>query len=441
MQVSFSILRANGEVGKVYTAESDVVTFGRSDECDVQLDDGYVSSRHAEILCIDGRFYLQDLKSTNGTWLKESRVDGRIPIADSAIIEFGKGGPKVRVVSLLGPGAIAAISPAAESFVTGGTPSSKPANSALAKKSRPSSSNAIPQLVSIVAGGLVAVVCGIFVFNQFLQPDQEPKSPERPIAGDLTGQGKSSEGETARKPLLVNSELQHPTPIDHAKMAESVRDQSVWIGQKSMENGLTQIFPFCAGWSPTGSYIVTTGTAVQILQKKPKNTVVVFSHLLRDSESGGFVDVEKFWIHPQFSDGGVEDDVGVIQLPMPLPLQTAKAHHTAGKEEWVGAFNRKLSGANLRCGYLIQRSESGKVEPVSSISMPEYAWGVVDRFESLSGNPLSHPVIKIEIPATLPKLHGHAVVSANGAFLGTLFYNGPGATLLIPVDRLDQFTP
>jgi hypothetical protein len=47
------------------------VTLGRGDGCDIRIDDGGVSRRHARIATRGDRFYIYDLQSTNGTCVNE----------------------------------------------------------------------------------------------------------------------------------------------------------------------------------------------------------------------------------------------------------------------------------------------------------------------------------------------------------------------------------
>ena len=51
------------------------VIIGRSREADLRLADPDTSRRHAKIVCESGRCTVQDLVSTNGTWVNGSRVD------------------------------------------------------------------------------------------------------------------------------------------------------------------------------------------------------------------------------------------------------------------------------------------------------------------------------------------------------------------------------
>lgn len=50
-------------------------TLGRSPECTHQLANRYVSRKHAEIQCKDGRWSLHDLKSRSGTYLNTIRME------------------------------------------------------------------------------------------------------------------------------------------------------------------------------------------------------------------------------------------------------------------------------------------------------------------------------------------------------------------------------
>ncbi len=50
------------------------VTIGRSDDNLLVLQDDYVSSKHAAIYCQNGRYFLQDLNSKNGTYMGQQRI-------------------------------------------------------------------------------------------------------------------------------------------------------------------------------------------------------------------------------------------------------------------------------------------------------------------------------------------------------------------------------
>jgi pSer/pThr/pTyr-binding forkhead associated (FHA) protein len=66
------------------------VTFGRSESSVVQLDDTYVSTLHARIFAKDGTWFVEDLGSTNGTYLNRVKVTSPSPIAVGDEVRVGK---------------------------------------------------------------------------------------------------------------------------------------------------------------------------------------------------------------------------------------------------------------------------------------------------------------------------------------------------------------
>ncbi len=56
-----------------YTLD-DELTIGKVDQCDITLpDDEFISRRHARVCCDDGLMFLEDLGSSNGTFLRVRR--------------------------------------------------------------------------------------------------------------------------------------------------------------------------------------------------------------------------------------------------------------------------------------------------------------------------------------------------------------------------------
>ena len=75
------IQTVDGVVSNRFDIEKPSLKFGRSTANQVQIDDLAVSGEHAQILVKDNKeegkdaFYLQDLNSTNGTFLNEEFVE------------------------------------------------------------------------------------------------------------------------------------------------------------------------------------------------------------------------------------------------------------------------------------------------------------------------------------------------------------------------------
>lgn len=62
--------------GQVYALDGTEHVIGRGTEADIWIEDGGVSRRHARIRCrSDGRYFIEDLGSTNGTFVGTARID------------------------------------------------------------------------------------------------------------------------------------------------------------------------------------------------------------------------------------------------------------------------------------------------------------------------------------------------------------------------------
>lgn len=65
------------------------LSIGRSAEADVQIDDRYASGLHARIFSRDGRTYIEDMNSTNGTLLNDATLNGEAQLIDGDVVRIG----------------------------------------------------------------------------------------------------------------------------------------------------------------------------------------------------------------------------------------------------------------------------------------------------------------------------------------------------------------
>jgi hypothetical protein len=76
---------------KVKTMPLDgTLQIGRADACQLKLPDTYVSSFHARIYRQDGGWYVEDLGSTNGTYLNQKRVTSPAELRAGDRLKIGK---------------------------------------------------------------------------------------------------------------------------------------------------------------------------------------------------------------------------------------------------------------------------------------------------------------------------------------------------------------
>jgi pSer/pThr/pTyr-binding forkhead associated (FHA) protein len=55
---------------------ADEISVGRAPGCQVTVDDTFVSQVHARVFCREGNYLVEDLGSTNGTYLNSKKVSG-----------------------------------------------------------------------------------------------------------------------------------------------------------------------------------------------------------------------------------------------------------------------------------------------------------------------------------------------------------------------------
>jgi two-component system, NtrC family, sensor kinase len=75
--------------GTEVPVRNSLVTLGRSSDADVQVHDSLISRVHCKLEWEDGEWFLDDLGSTNGTWMVGRKVDKRVPLPMKTSIRIG----------------------------------------------------------------------------------------------------------------------------------------------------------------------------------------------------------------------------------------------------------------------------------------------------------------------------------------------------------------
>ena len=82
------VLEPAGLRGRSYALDEEI-TLGRAAGCQVPLEDAYASQVHARVFQRDGHWYVEDLGSTNGTYLNRRRVAGPMVIKRRDRLQIG----------------------------------------------------------------------------------------------------------------------------------------------------------------------------------------------------------------------------------------------------------------------------------------------------------------------------------------------------------------
>ena len=79
-----------GNAGEVVSLANAPLLIGRGNDAAIRLDDDYVSTRHARIALSGDQWYVEDLGSTNGTYVGTSRITQATAISLGTQIRIGK---------------------------------------------------------------------------------------------------------------------------------------------------------------------------------------------------------------------------------------------------------------------------------------------------------------------------------------------------------------
>jgi hypothetical protein len=84
------LVTAGGLAGTTIGLTGQQITIGRANDATLVLNDDYASSRHARLFPQDGQWIVEDLGSTNGTYLDRQKVTQPTPVPTGVPIRIGK---------------------------------------------------------------------------------------------------------------------------------------------------------------------------------------------------------------------------------------------------------------------------------------------------------------------------------------------------------------
>jgi predicted component of type VI protein secretion system len=163
------IMRSGPTPGAAFALEGDQMTIGRDSTNEIVINDAEVSRRHARLTFQGGKYVLEDLGSTNGTFVNGQRLSGPRVLKPGEVVSFGEQIVLVFEAVNLDPGATmvsqrAAAVPAAQRPAPPPPPpaqyaGSVPASPAPVYGTAPRKTNLVPIFI-VVGVILLLCVCG-----------------------------------------------------------------------------------------------------------------------------------------------------------------------------------------------------------------------------------------------------------------------------------------
>lgn len=84
------LVTAGEKVGTEIALSGRQLTIGRAADSDLIVDDEYASTNHAKLVFINGEWLIQDLDSTNGTYLDGQKLSTPLPVPMNTAVRVGQ---------------------------------------------------------------------------------------------------------------------------------------------------------------------------------------------------------------------------------------------------------------------------------------------------------------------------------------------------------------
>jgi pSer/pThr/pTyr-binding forkhead associated (FHA) protein len=89
MKVSLMVMSAGKSSGKAIPVTLSQFIIGRDPQCNLRPASAVISKRHCAILIKNGKVFVRDFDSTNGTFVNENPVKGEVPLNHQDILKVG----------------------------------------------------------------------------------------------------------------------------------------------------------------------------------------------------------------------------------------------------------------------------------------------------------------------------------------------------------------
>jgi pSer/pThr/pTyr-binding forkhead associated (FHA) protein len=89
MKVSLVVLTAGKAQGQRLPITLSQFTIGRDPQCNLRPASAVISKRHCAILIREGKVFLRDFDSTNGTFVNDVQIKGEAPLKNDDVLKVG----------------------------------------------------------------------------------------------------------------------------------------------------------------------------------------------------------------------------------------------------------------------------------------------------------------------------------------------------------------
>jgi pSer/pThr/pTyr-binding forkhead associated (FHA) protein len=84
------VITEGSNAGESLPLSGETITLGRGGDATIRLDDDYVSTRHARFVTNGEEWFIEDMGSTNGTYIGSTRVTRATAITPGTAVRLGK---------------------------------------------------------------------------------------------------------------------------------------------------------------------------------------------------------------------------------------------------------------------------------------------------------------------------------------------------------------
>lgn len=89
MRISLMVLSAGKAAGKALPINVAQFIIGRDPECNLRPASAMISKRHCTVIVKNGRVFMRDFESTNGTFVNDQQIKGEVEIKDGDVLKVG----------------------------------------------------------------------------------------------------------------------------------------------------------------------------------------------------------------------------------------------------------------------------------------------------------------------------------------------------------------